>query len=48
VRIYNSIFLEIEPTIAAVSTLIIALSAALMLLDWINRRRHALSRRLAA
>jgi putative spermidine/putrescine transport system permease protein len=48
VRIYNSIFLEIEPTIAAVSTLIIALSAALMLLDWINRRRHvSLSRRLA-
>jgi putative spermidine/putrescine transport system permease protein len=40
VRIYRSIFYEIEPTIAAVSALLIAVSAALILIDWVNRRRR--------
>lgn len=40
VRIYHSIFYEIEPTIAAVSALLIAVSAVLILIDWVNRRRR--------
>lgn len=39
VMIFHSIFYEVDPSIAAVSTLIIGLTAALMICDWLNRRR---------
>lgn len=38
VRIWNSLMLEIEPTIAAVSTLLIALTTLALTLDWLVRR----------
>ncbi|HKU95331.1 MAG TPA: ABC transporter permease subunit, partial [Vineibacter sp.] len=45
VRIWNSLMLEIEPTIAAVSTLLIALTTLALLADWLIRRLW--SRRIA-
>jgi ABC-type spermidine/putrescine transport system permease subunit II len=45
VRIWNSLMLEIEPTIAAVSTLLVALTTLALVLDWFVRslaeRRNA-------
>lgn len=38
VRIWNSLLLEVEPTIAAVSSLLIAVTVAALLLDWLVRR----------
>ncbi len=46
VRIWNSLLLEVEPTIAAVSTLLIALTAVALVADWWLRLRR--ERRLPA
>lgn len=39
VRIWNSLLLEVEPTIAAVSTLLIGVTVVALLTDWAVRRR---------
>lgn len=41
VRIWNSLLLEVEPTIAAVSTLLIAITVAALLVDHLVRRDRA-------
>jgi putative spermidine/putrescine transport system permease protein len=38
VRIWNSLMLEVEPTIAAVSTALIAITTIALLLEWGVRR----------
>jgi putative spermidine/putrescine transport system permease protein len=38
VRIWNSLLLEVEPTIAAVSSLLIAVTCAALLAEWAVRR----------
>jgi ABC-type spermidine/putrescine transport system permease subunit II len=38
VRIWNSLLLEVEPTIAAVSSLLVAVTCAALLLEWTVRR----------
>jgi len=39
VRIWNSLHLEVEPTIAAVSAFLIAVTGLFLLADWVIRRR---------
>jgi ABC-type spermidine/putrescine transport system permease subunit II len=39
VRIWNSLHLEVEPTIAAVSAFLIAVTGLFLFADWIIRRR---------
>jgi ABC-type spermidine/putrescine transport system permease subunit II len=41
VRIWNSLLLEVEPTIAAVSTLLIGVTVLALLGDWAVKRRRA-------
>ncbi|WP_144299698.1 ABC transporter permease [Elioraea rosea] len=41
VRIWNSLHLEVEPTIAAVSTLLIAVTVVALLIDYLVRRDRA-------
>lgn len=44
VRIWNSLHLEVEPTIAAVSTFLIGVTALVLLLDALLRRRRTAAR----
>lgn len=41
VRIWNSLLLEVEPTIAAVSSLLIAITCFALILDWFIRHRRS-------
>ncbi len=41
VRIWNSLLLEVEPTIAAVSSLLIAVTCVALLLEWLVRQARA-------
>lgn len=43
VRIWNSLLLEVEPTIAAVSTLLIGVTVLALLADWAVRRYRAVA-----
>jgi ABC-type spermidine/putrescine transport system permease subunit II len=48
VKIWNSLTLEVEPTIAAVSAFLIGVTALILLADWALRRRREQRRRPAA